>query len=276
MNSTGISFRQTAISLLPFCAHCGVTRVRSLGNMYCSSACLRAAHPHPLPFCSWCGVNRVVRKRGLYCSAECRRAANPNRGQRLRITPAMLEAAYANVYRTLEDVSGDFGVTRERIRQRVDKYGIDTHRIVRPKLHCEVCGKPVKGKTGHCRQHLPLRGVYVIVHCRNPECGKPFSMLESTLAARLRHSAKYSHEGLGPFCSKHCCGKVTSRRYGIGSPNMTAAQRNTLGQRGSYYPQSYYTRRAKGLCAHKGDGLPLFPCQEKALPGSLRCAAHQV
>ena len=59
----------------------------------------------------------------------------------------------------LEMTGQEFGITRERVRQIVNRAGIDTARIIKPKPEkperlCKECGEPVQSSHAlYCQQH---------------------------------------------------------------------------------------------------------------------------
>lgn len=243
---------------------------------------LRKPGPKPKarPLCQWCGLRPVAHPARTYCSRECFHASLTASGTRhsrlVRITKAVLETAYANGYRPLEDVGREFGITRERVRQLVKKYGIQTHRP--PRVDCEVCGKRLHrgSKTKRCQKHQ----VRTFVNCICGHCGQPFQLTPQVYRARFRPGGIRRGPRTTPlFCSKRCSGAWTAEHYGWGSPNETPQQvaarlSAPKTARGPFYPQDIYKRRAMGLCLVHRDTAPEFFCQQPALPGSTRCADH--
>src|SRR5579884_3430337 len=81
------------------------------------------------------------------------------RGLKLRrADPDQVIAKYLEVH-NLEKTGREFGITRERVRQIVNRAGIDTGRIVKPKPEkperlCKECGEPVQSSHAlYCQKH---------------------------------------------------------------------------------------------------------------------------
>ncbi len=81
------------------------------------------------------------------------------RGLKLRkADPEHVVARYLELH-NLEKTGREFGITRERVRQIVNRSGISTARILKPKPEkperlCKECGAPVKSSHAlYCETH---------------------------------------------------------------------------------------------------------------------------
>ncbi len=72
--------------------------------------------------------------------------------------PEQVVTRYRELH-NLERTGREFGITRERVRQIVNRAGLDTARILKPKLEkperlCKECGAPVNSnKALYCETH---------------------------------------------------------------------------------------------------------------------------
>jgi hypothetical protein len=81
------------------------------------------------------------------------------RGERLRkVDPQKVVSRYQEL-RNLERTGREFGITRERVRQIVNRAGISTARVLKPKPErperlCKECGTPVNSSHAlYCETH---------------------------------------------------------------------------------------------------------------------------
>ena len=112
------------------------------------------------------------------------------------------------------ELAQQFGVSHEWIRQVANKYGLTGRISTRTITVCGGCGKEMANKVrGICtacrRVELP---------CAN--CGKPKSVLASTLAARINASEKRAAAGQPVYtgrvyCDRKCYGQWFGRNHGI-------------------------------------------------------------
>ena len=83
---------------------------------------------------------------------------NPRGFKLRRADPNQVIARYQELH-NLERTGREFGITRERVRQIVNRAGISTARILKPKPEkperlCKECGDPVKSSHAlYCATH---------------------------------------------------------------------------------------------------------------------------
>ena len=86
-------------------------------------------------------------------------AVQTQRGLKLRrVDPEKVIERYGELH-SLEKTGQEFGITRERVRQIVNRAGISTARILKPKPErpermCKECGEPVNSSHAlYCETH---------------------------------------------------------------------------------------------------------------------------
>ena len=176
---------------------------------------------------------------------------------------------------TLREIGELFGVTGERVRQKLVKYHITKpYSNAAPK--CQGCGESLcrtskfrQKQVGLCYSCAPGHITqYVRVPCSN--CGTKFRLSLAELRARLSPYAQNhpTHAGKlrqGLYCSYRCVGQVAGRKYGFAAhPENTRAG----GGRRRKYPGEgtpYQRRKRAGVCAR---------CATPALPNRVHCAGH--
>ena len=116
----------------------------------------------------------------------------------------LIVAAYKRTPQlTLEEIGQEFGVSRQRVHQILQKEGVDTHHVTI--RICSSCGKKLdsKPKSGLCRE-CGKKSTIATLTC--VECGVTFP--------RKRALAKRKKSG-GVFCSRHCHGIYVAKHFGF-------------------------------------------------------------
>ncbi len=141
---------------------------------------------------------------------------------RQRITKSMLEDAIApqrNGYvRSLAEIGQWFGVSRERIRQRLGKVGLRKPRSDLAPL-CPKCARSMYKafQDGQACRYCDKRKSAPFLWIKCSECDGKTLVRASALRGRLSSSIR---RGNGPrktpfFCSKHCYGRWVGRNHGF-------------------------------------------------------------
>lgn len=109
----------------------------------------------------------------------------------------------------LTDISQVYGVSPERVRQIVNRAGID--RVPRipgdsRTKGCRHCSKPAGTGIPYCEEHR-----YVPLVCGN--CNEEFRVRPSEVRSRLRRNE--SRKEAQFFCSRKCYGAYSGRNYGF-------------------------------------------------------------
>jgi len=117
---------------------------------------------------------------------------------------------------TLEQIGYKVGVSRERVRQLLNKEGLPTKHHIRQR-YCVVCGETIphyntKGNTCSMKCFKKLHSVTLICTA----CGKEFARKVSDI---LDYNARLKHRGtnksrVGFFCNKKCFGRWLGMMYG--------------------------------------------------------------
>ncbi len=117
-------------------------------------------------------------------------------------------------YGAQAELAKQFGVSAEWIRQVANRDGLTGRISTRKITVCGSCGKEmdkrVRGICTACRR--------VELPCGN--CGKPVSVLASTLAARINANEKRAAAGLpvytgNVYCNRRCFWEWIGRNHGI-------------------------------------------------------------
>ena len=139
----------------------------------------------------------------------------------------MVIRTYKDSELTQSKIAEILGISRERVRQVVNKLGIDTRdgRISnRPKnlRFCRSCGKELarnyvvkyKNNTaGKCRE---CQSKEAFVELKYDVCGITFKRRKTQHNRALR-----DYKGVGVFCSRKCWGTVAGTKYGWGKNGRT-------------------------------------------------------
>jgi hypothetical protein len=151
------------------------------------------------------------------------------------ISKQALSDALEGAYRTLQAVGDDFGVTRERIRQLIVRYGLRRpyRRLVKLLILCDVCGDPIEpGQRAHgAKPPKHSRCIWVTMTC---PCGEEFR-LRRTDCRISRHSTK------APFFHSPDC-------YWQWREDNKGHLRKWHDEIGMNSKQKYYYRKSQGLC----------------------------
>lgn len=113
---------------------------------------------------------------------------------------------------TLQQIGDKYGVTREAIRQRLNKIGIETKAmpIPKPQYECLNCGILTYRRTGFCSKVCRHQYSYIKTEC--VVCGNIFTQNARYLIWAIKH---YNAPIRGHFCSKQCFGKWLATNHGF-------------------------------------------------------------
>ena len=115
------------------------------------------------------------------------------------VTVEQLTAALGTEYKSLQEVGDILGITRERVRQLVNKRGIT--RVPRPaKTYpiCKVCNQPNLAKFNKNTFQTHQACTKIILTC--PQCDNEFSLRRSD----RRVTGQVKQDRI--FCSRSCWG----------------------------------------------------------------------
>lgn len=163
----------------------------------------------------------------------------------MKTTEAIRRLLEDDPHRTLEELSGLTGVTRERVRQicvrdglyRVSPYQGHTKRFQR---YCTQCGASIawEGRSGLCRVcHLSWRRAHsnaITVFLKCTECGIAFERKQHLVNAALKRNPN-----IRVVCSQRCMGRRAGREFGFSA--------QTHCQRGHPFDEvnTYHTRACR-------------------------------
>jgi hypothetical protein len=145
------------------------------------------------------GVEDLFKKLSSRMAREGKRRKPPVRVS--KVSEEQLTAALGTEYKTLEEVAGVLGITRERVRQLINERGIT--RVPHPaKTYptCKVCNQPnsnhrgVEWRSRQFRTHQAC--TKIILTC--PQCDNEFSLRRSD--GRVTGQVKRDRI----FCSRSC------------------------------------------------------------------------
>ena len=125
---------------------------------------------------------------------------------------AVEQARMKNPCATLEQIGQKFGVSRERIRQILQRANLPTRRFVQHNFICLQCGKEFtcKWPRRFCSPECSRRYHNPSLVCS--ECGILF---ERRLKTILHNNGARGYKGRGMWCSKQCFGKWFGNNYGF-------------------------------------------------------------
>lgn len=135
-----------------------------------------------------------------------------------------LVKAVSGEYRTLQDIANQFGVTRERVRQVINKNKLQNYPgRQKPdkgnkRITCSYCNEKVElGKSNQPRKAHPEcveNAVWSEPTCH--VCNKPFKIRTKVLNRIMaRRTSAWTKDVV--FCSKHCYGSYWGSLFGYGN-----------------------------------------------------------
>jgi len=117
-----------------------------------------------------------------------------------KVEHSRLVTAVSGEFRTLQAIGDDFGVTKERIRQLINKLGLqNAPGRQRPKKICPVCERQVESSRKYheeCRRDM----IWTTKICGI--CNNSFSVRTKELA--LRKANRKTPGVVRTFCSREC------------------------------------------------------------------------
>ena len=167
------------------------------------------------------GLVRPILRRGGYRS-----------GSPVRIQKEQLQRAYSNGYRTLQEIGNEFGVTRERIRQLVEKYGIEKDPRPLAKQYCPKCGEETEKSGRHCSHCRTIREALRYVELICGFCKKEFKLTQNDYKTRNREEVP-NREGprkIPMMCSSACFGRWMhrDREWGWGRKGLAREEKDRM------------------------------------------------
>ena len=124
-------------------------------------------------------------------------------------TKKILEIRINNPCATLQQIGNQTKLTRERVRQILNKHGLPTHHYHQRKQYtCLNCGKIITTDATHfCSRKCRHNYSQITVICS--ECNESFVISKTDLIARTKR-----HIIPKMFCSKTCFGRWVGKNHG--------------------------------------------------------------
>lgn len=124
--------------------------------------------------------------------------SNPDSHKIKQRTQDIVSMRIKNPCATLKQIGDKFGITRERVRQILNKNKLDTHHLCYPKHRCNNCGKPTNHKL-FCSKKCKLEFSKATLIC--DQCGITFERRVYNMKGNIiRNHSKNT------FCSRRCLG----------------------------------------------------------------------
>ena len=154
----------------------------------------------------------------LYCSCKCYNEDQKGQSHQTQQTKDRMEKLakirWTNPCATLQEMGNRLGVSRERIRQMLNKMELPTRHYTDKKMvGCLECGNPIEEGKKFCDRKCQNAYNKILVTCN--QCGKLIERIPSVVIFTERR-VRMGYKG-NFYCDRKCFGRWFGENYGRGT-----------------------------------------------------------